>query len=265
MYGVIGVPNPHDERDITEVKSLLRRLEVVAQGDDRTLPGAGRRLSTGRAATEPEDYYSNDSEDGSDTPASRESGQSFGAISLLVANVVMATATITSLGWYLVYSSTIEGRIAASSAAVQIAAPGTAAPQKPVVNIAPPREVPAPVAPAPVAPAPIVPAAPVITAAPQTIAPALDESARRRLVARGEELVGLGQINSARLAFERAAAAGSAEAAISLGDTYDPRRLLQAGAPLNLGDVAKATYWYERADELGSPDAKSRIMALAQK
>jgi TPR repeat protein len=76
-------------------------------------------------------------------------------------------------------------------------------------------------------------------------------------------LYALGQVGSARLVFERAASAGNAAAAIALGDTYDPRRLVQLGAPLSLADIAKATYWYERADELGAAEAKARILGLA--
>jgi hypothetical protein len=92
-----------------------------------------------------------------------------------------------------------------------------------------------------------------------------DEEGQRRLLTRAREILALGHVSAARVAFEHAADAGNGEAAIALGDTFDPMRLLLLGAPLSLGDVTKAAYWYERADELGSPEAKARIIGLGQR
>lgn len=102
-------------------------------------------------------------------------------------------------------------------------------------------------------PAPPVPPAPV------------DAATQAKHVAKAREYLSIGQVGAARLVLQRAADSGSAEAALMLGDTYDPVRLFQLGARGLVGDLDKATFWYEKADELGSPEAKARIVGLAQK
>lgn len=117
------------------------------------------------------------------------------------------------------------------------------------------------------APAPAsAPAAAVTTAAPvaQPVVP-LDEAAQAKQIAKAREFLGIGQVGAARLLLQRVADAGSAEAALLLGDTYDPVRLFQLGARGLVGDTEKATFWYGRADELGSPEAKARIIGLGRK
>lgn len=90
----------------------------------------------------------------------------------------------------------------------------------------------------------------------------LDAQAQAQLIATGEGLLQNGQIGAARMVFERAVNGGSADAGIMLGDTFDPVRLQQWGVQGLTGDLEKATYWYERADEMGAPDAKGRIVEL---
>ena len=84
----------------------------------------------------------------------------------------------------------------------------------------------------------------------------LDEAAQSAYLAKARELLGLGQIAAARLVLQRAADAGNAEAALNLGDTYDPLRLFEMGTRGIVGDLEKAEFWYEKADELGSAEAK---------
>jgi TPR repeat protein len=60
----------------------------------------------------------------------------------------------------------------------------------------------------------------------------------------------------------RAALAGSAEAALELGKTYDPLFLRQLGAKGVDADMNSAGKWYERARELGSREASGRIDRL---
>jgi TPR repeat protein len=75
------------------------------------------------------------------------------------------------------------------------------------------------------------------------------------LIQRGDQLLLIGDIASARLFYERAVAAGSSQAAAALGRTYDPVFLLQVRSLRGArSDLAKASEWYRRA--AGSWDSK---------
>jgi hypothetical protein len=93
-------------------------------------------------------------------------------------------------------------------------------------------------------------------------APVLDVQGIHALTDRGQDMLKLGDIAAARLLFRRAALAGSAEAALELGMTYDPLFLRQLGAKGVDADVNSARKWYERARELGSSEASRRIDRL---
>ena len=69
-----------------------------------------------------------------------------------------------------------------------------------------------------------------------------------------ERFIEKGEILSARILLQRAAAAGSAEAALKLGMTFDPAYLAKTGAVGFAGDAAQARAWYERAVELRSAE-----------
>jgi hypothetical protein len=90
----------------------------------------------------------------------------------------------------------------------------------------------------------------------------LDENALDELVRGGDGLLRRGDVPAARALYERAAAMGSARAALALGSTYDPRRLWSLGVFGMVGNKERARHWYERAQRLGHPDAKARIGAL---
>jgi hypothetical protein len=75
------------------------------------------------------------------------------------------------------------------------------------------------------------------------------------LIDRGDALVGMGDLSSARLFYERAAAAGNAQAALRLGATFDPSFLRGAGLRGIGGDEGMAAYWYGRARDLGAASA----------
>jgi TPR repeat protein len=75
------------------------------------------------------------------------------------------------------------------------------------------------------------------------------------LLARGDSLLGMGDVASGRLFYERAAAAGDGKAALRLGETYDPAFLKRMQLRIQ-GDNAKAVYWYRRAFELGQNEAE---------
>ena len=70
--------------------------------------------------------------------------------------------------------------------------------------------------------------------------------------------------SSARLLLTRAAEAGSAAAALSLGETFDPLVIPQLHAIGVQLDPAKAREWYERAAQLGSDAASQHLAKLAQ-
>jgi hypothetical protein len=81
-------------------------------------------------------------------------------------------------------------------------------------------------------------------------------------LAEAKRQISVGHIASSRLLLERAADAGLGEAARLLGDTWDPAKLYALGVRGMSGDIQKAIFWYERADELGDPQAKARLLAL---
>jgi hypothetical protein len=112
-------------------------------------------------------------------------------------------------------------------------------------------------------------AAPI--AVPQSAAPApsdpavrLDNDETTRLIERGQDFLNAGDFASARLLFKRAADAGSAEAALALGSTYDPSVIKLLGAVSVTADLDRALKWYETAADRGSPDAAARYANLMQ-
>jgi hypothetical protein len=112
----------------------------------------------------------------------------------------------------------------------------------------------------PPVPAPVAPAAdPVET----TAAPALGQDEIVALLARGKSFLLDGDIASARLLLRRAAQAGSAEAALTLGSTFDPRVIGRLGAIGVPSDPQQAREWYEKAAQLGSPAAPRQLSLLA--
>ena len=92
----------------------------------------------------------------------------------------------------------------------------------------------------------------------------LDAEQIAEFVNRGIDLLKSGDFASARLLFRRAAEAGSANAALMLGATFDPLDLPQFRATGIEPDVAQARRWYEKAAELGSDTASQQLADLAQ-
>jgi len=158
------------------------------------------------------------------------------------------------------------------AAAPEEAAPVALAPDT-TPTVAPPDPEPlteaAPiVAPTPVAPAPDTAPTVAMTgpatppAEPRASALKISAGEISSLLTRGDSLFGVRDVTSARLYYERAADAGDAQAALRLGETYDPSFL--AGARLNevRGDPVVATRWYRRARELGNPEAEILLKSL---
>jgi hypothetical protein len=90
----------------------------------------------------------------------------------------------------------------------------------------------------------------------------LDSDEIATLVKRGQDFIADGDLAAARLLLRRAAEAGSAEAALTLGTTYDPVMLRRIGAIGATADPAQARQWYQRAAELGSTAASQQLAGL---
>jgi TPR repeat protein len=94
---------------------------------------------------------------------------------------------------------------------------------------------------------------------------ALDPEKIKLLTKRGEQFIAAGDVVTARIAFQRAAEAGDANAAIALGATYDPTVLARFGVVGITADVSEARSWYRKAEKLGSPEATRRLELLADR
>jgi hypothetical protein len=88
----------------------------------------------------------------------------------------------------------------------------------------------------------------------------IDPGEADMLMQKGREYLSTGDISAARVAFRRLADAGVADAALALASTYDPDYLAGHGFLGVQGDRATARALYQRAKELGSPEA-DRILA----
>ena len=91
----------------------------------------------------------------------------------------------------------------------------------------------------------------------------LDAQEIAALTGAGQNFLKNGDIVSARVLFRRAALAGSAEAALALGMSFDPLFLQQLHVLGVEADLASARDWYERASKLGSGEASRRLDRLA--
>jgi hypothetical protein len=127
----------------------------------------------------------------------------------------------------------------------------------------PPASETSPPAQAAPSPAPSPAPQPVAPAAPPQPAVTLDNDEIVRLIARGKDLLNDGDFAAARLLFERAANAGSADAALELGSTYDPLVIKRLGAVAVTPDLAKARKWYQFAADHGSAAASLQLANLA--
>ena len=83
------------------------------------------------------------------------------------------------------------------------------------------------------------------------------------LLERGDTLFATGDLAAARMFYERAAGAGHGQAALHLGETYDPAFLARTGLIGARGDAAVAAYWYRRARELGAFGADILLAAVS--
>ena len=85
------------------------------------------------------------------------------------------------------------------------------------------------------------------------------------LVRRGQDMLKVGDVSAARLVLRRAAEAGSSQAALMLGSTFDPFTLREFGVVGFASDLDQAVSWYEKALALGSGEAQQRIDRLKRR
>jgi hypothetical protein len=90
----------------------------------------------------------------------------------------------------------------------------------------------------------------------------LDADEIAMLLKRGKDAFSTGDLAAARLLLRRAAEAGSAEAALALGATFDPLVIRRLGAIGAAPDAAQARQWYQKAVALGSPTASQPLAQL---
>jgi hypothetical protein len=147
---------------------------------------------------------------------------------------------------------------------VVAAAPPIVIPPAPaLIPVSPPAIAPVPDARLPRAAALVPPAAAPAPPAPivQSLPPA-ELQRLQRLIERGDEQLAEGSIAAARLLYTRAADAGHAQGALSLGATYDPNELQRLKVVGIRPDIEAARTWYRKALALGAQQAVERIRRL---
>jgi Bacterial SH3 domain len=92
-----------------------------------------------------------------------------------------------------------------------------------------------------------------------------DEAGRvSDLIAHGHKMIDVGYFAGARAYFKRAAEAGSGEAALLLGATYDAEFIAKIGAHGIKPDPQQAQVWYDRARKLGVQDLEAKLKMLKE-
>jgi hypothetical protein len=109
-------------------------------------------------------------------------------------------------------------------------------------------------------PGALEPAASALPTQPENSVPSAAEIAT--LSARGDALFRSGDLAAARLFYQRAADAGDGQAAIRLGETFDPVFLEHAQLRGARGDLELALSWYRRARDLGVTEAGLLLRSL---
>jgi hypothetical protein len=109
-------------------------------------------------------------------------------------------------------------------------------------------------------PGALEPAASALPTQPENSVPSAAEIAT--LLARGDALFRSGDLAAARLFYQRAADAGDGQAAIRLGETFDPVFLEHAQLREARGDLELALSWYRRARDLGATEAGLLLRSL---
>ena len=121
-------------------------------------------------------------------------------------------------------------------------------------SAAAPVAVATPITPPVVGPSPVVMPSPIVRR--------MDPDELAMLMKRAKGLLVSGDIAPARLLLERAADAQDSAAAFLLAQTYDPEVLGAKDARTITPDPVAARAWYQKAAQLGSPDAQRRLAQM---
>jgi hypothetical protein len=108
-------------------------------------------------------------------------------------------------------------------------------------------------------PMPSAPAAEAMPAPPHLV---LSATEIEELLMRGDIFLRMGDVTSARLFYERVAAAGIGQGAMRMGATFDSSFLGRIGLRSARGDPVKAQTWYRRAIELSRTEIEHQPNAL---
>ena len=176
------------------------------------------------------------------------------------AGAIVPVAPIPEAASTSATSVSAEPASGATPSDTQLAPKTEASPATPPPEVAR-STVPEPVAQAPGATPDV--AAPVSPAA--AAQPAQSTVDIAALLARGDAFFSKGDLAAARLFYERAANAGDGQAAVRLGETFDPVFLDHSHLPGVRGDFSTALSWYRRARDLGAADAEILIKSLEAK
>jgi len=183
-------------------------------------------------------------------------------VSIMSAAAVIAFYRLTDTPPAPRLASAPATRVVIASVADEPAGPATAQPAATAFAAAPPTPAPSATVSVPAPADTRSPAAEPQASEPRRAMSPEQHQAMVPLVARGKELLRSGDFSSARLILERAADAGEAEAALTLGSTYDPTALTQLGIRRQVANIDLARNWYEKAQEFGSTEASSRLKTL---
>lgn len=101
--------------------------------------------------------------------------------------------------------------------------------------------------------------------APKEVIQEADPQKAAEYEAQGRAAMAAGRVAIARLHYGRAVDFGSASAAMALAATYDPNELKSAGVIGVVPEPELALKWYQKARELGAPDAEHRIARIGSR
>jgi len=103
---------------------------------------------------------------------------------------------------------------------------------------------------------------PLPSQAPSPPAAPSTERSRADLIERTRTVIAAGDIEAGRFALSQMVESGNASAAVDLGSTYDPNILGVLGVRNFPADVGKARVWYQRAQQMGAPEAVKLLESL---
>jgi len=208
--------------------------------------------------------------------AGHDSGESLPKRLLLAGLLLLITAG--GAGAFLLYTSQEQALSESIQPPAGADLPTATSPQAslPAPAAAPPGQAPAavesstavtlPALPEPAPPTDAAAAPPpvaTITAPPEDTPEATPAAKAAEHIRQGHQMLDLGDVAAARLAYEAAARLGNSKAATAVGKTYDPVALKQSGLHNSFySDALKAAQWYLKASAVGDIEARDRLNGL---